>query len=361
MFSTAAMTASPDDASAQSGIPYAKGTIARLACAHARKAGLPLPPLLRRANLTAQQIGDPRARLAVRDQIRLLNVIAEELNDELLGFHLAQQCELREFGLLYYVGATSATLHDAVRRTARYSGLGNEGIAQECIDGRHFGINLRYVGVSRHVDRHQAEFWFTAATRILWRLSGQHFAPRRVRFMHPRSQQTEQLQGFFGGDLEFGAAGDDMIFQKSVGESPVVSADPYLNELLVRYCEEALAQRQSTRGSFRSTIENAIVPLLPHGEVRAAEIARQLGMSQRTFTRRLAAEDINFSSLMDQLRLDLAQRYFADGEATISQIAWLLGYQDVSAFSKAFRRWTGKSPREARVGARHGKSGRSRG
>lgn len=351
----------PDESTpTRDGIPYARGTIARLACAHARKTGVALPTLLRRTNLSAQQIGDPHARLAVRDQIRLLNVIADELNDELLGFHLAQRCELREFGLLYYVGATSATLFDAVRRTARYSGLGNEGIAQKCIDGRHFGINLRYVGVSRHIDRHQAEFWFTAATRILWRLSGRTFTPDRVRFMHSRAQQPSELREFFGGELEFGAACDDMIFAKSVGESPVVSADSYLNELLVRYCDEALAKRAVARGSFRSTIENAIVPLLPHGEVRAAQIARQLGMSQRTFTRRLAAEGFNFSTLMDQLRLDLAQRYFADGEATISQIAWLLGYQDVSAFSKAFRRWTGKSPREARVGARHGNTRSSR-
>ncbi len=334
----------------QSGIPYAKGTIARLACDHARKSGVALPALLRQANLTPQLIDDTRARLPVRDQVRLLNLIADELDDELLGFHLAQNCELREFGLLYYVGASSPTLFDAVRRTARYSGLGNEGIAQECIDGRDFGINLRYIGVSRHIDRHQAEFWFTAASRILWQLSGQRFTPRRVRFMHPRASQPPELRRFFGPELEFGAVGDDMIFAKSVGESPVVSADPYLNELLVRYCEEAMARRKAARTTFRSTVENAIVPLLPHGEVRAAQIARQLGMSQRTFTRRLAADGLGFSTLMDQLRLDLAQRYFADGEATISQIAWLLGYQDVSAFSKAFRRWTGKSPREARDG-----------
>ncbi len=359
------MHSSDDDAATRNGIPYASGVIARLACAHAREAGMQLPELLRRANLTSQQIGDRRARLAVRDQIRLLNLVADDLEDELLGFHLAQRCELRELGLLYYVGATSATLLDAMRRTARYSGLGNEGIAQRCIDGRHFGINLRYVGVSRHLDRHQAEFWFTAATRILWRLSGRNYLPDLVRFMHSRAQQPPELRGFFGGELEFGAAGDDMFFSRTVGQSPVVSADPYLNELLVRYCEEALAKRQAARTTFRSTVENTIVPLLPHGEVRAAQIARQLGMSQRTFTRRLGAEGLNFSALMDQLRLDLAQRYFADGEATISQIAWLLGYQDVSAFSKAFRRWTGKSPREARGGgprdgASHGRSARSR-
>lgn len=346
-----------DGASTQDGIPYAKGIIARLACAHARKAGVALPALLRHANLTPQQISDTRVRLAVRDQIRLLNVVADELDDELLGFHLAETCELREFGLLYYVGATSATLFDAVRRGARYSGLGNEGVAQQCISGRHFGLNLRYVGVSRHIDRHQAEFWFTAAMRILRQLAGQDLLPHRVRFMHPRAELPRELRNFFGGKLEFGAPGDDILFAKSVAESPVVSADPFLNELLVRYCEEALSQRQTARSSFRSTVENAIVPLLPHGEVRAGEIARQLGMSQRTFTRRLSTEGLNFSTLMDQLRLDLTQRYFADGEATISQIAWLLGYQDVSAFSKAFRRWTGKSPREARRGGAQRRKG----
>jgi AraC-like DNA-binding protein len=328
-------------------IPYAKGIIARMACAHARAAGLALPPLLRQVNLTSQQINDKRVRLPVRDQIRLLNVIADELDDDLLGFHLAENCELREFALLYYVFASSATVLEGMRRMARYTALGNEGVAQECIEGRSFGLRLRYVGVSRHIDRHQAEFWLTAAVRILRKLAGQTFIPLRVRLMHPRAQQPQEMRAFFGGEIEFAATSDALIFAKAVGEAPVVSADPYLNELLVRYNEESLLQRRASRTSFRSEVENAIVPLLPHDEVRAERIAHQLGLSQRTFTRRLQAEGLSFSMVMDQIRLDLALRYFADGDATISEIAWLLGYQDVSAFSKAFRRWTGKSPREA--------------
>lgn len=318
-----------------------------MACAYARAAGVSLPPLLRQVNLTVQVINDRRVRLAVRDQIRVLNVIATELDDELLGFHLAETCELRQFGLVYYAGATSATLLEAMHRMARYTKLGNEGVAQECIETRTFGLRQRYVGVSRHIDRHQAEFWFTALVRILRRLAGQTLIPRRVRFMHARAQSPKEMLAFFGGELEFGTTSDELLFAKSVGDVPVLSSDPYLNEVLVRYGEEALSQRHAAHSSFRSTVENAIVPLLPHGDVRAAGIARQLGMSQRTFTRRLQAEGLTFSTVMDQLRLDLAHRYFADDEATISQIAWLLGYQDVSAFSKAFRRWTGKSPREA--------------
>ena len=129
----------------------------------------------------------------------------------------------------------------------------------------------------------------------------------------------------------------------------MVSADPYLNELLTAYCEEALARRRTGRGGLRADVENAIVPLLPHGEARAGQVARRLGMSQRTLARRLASEDLTFASVLDGLRLDLADRYLADADLSISEIAWLLGYREVSAFTHAFKRWTGKTPREVRT------------
>ena len=130
---------------------------------------------------------------------------------------------------------------------------------------------------------------------------------------------------------------------------PVVSADPYLNKLLINYCEEALARRPANLGSFRSAVENAIIPLLPHGKAQAAEIARRLGVSQRTFARRLTAEGVTFSEVLESLKSYLAQRYLADDSLSISQIAWLLGYQEVSAFTHAFKRWTGIPPRPVRT------------
>ena len=129
---------------------------------------------------------------------------------------------------------------------------------------------------------------------------------------------------------------------------PVVSADPYLNKLLIRYFEEALARRPTNRGSFQTTVENAIVPLLPHGKVRVGEIARRLGVSQRSLARRLSFEGLTFSDVLDSLRTDLAERYLTEVDLSISQIAWLLGYQEVSALTHAFKRWTGTTPREAR-------------
>ena len=327
--------------------PSVIGAPARLAYAQAKAAGIDPRPLLKKSGLTLDQVTDPGIRLNVRDQIRFLNLVAAALKDEFLGFHLARLLELREIGLLYYVMASSETLIDALGRAARYSSIVNEGISQECIDGSKVGLSLHYVGVRRHRDRHQIEFRVTAILRTCRQLTGRHLVPDRVRFAHPRHRPLAEFVKFFGGHVEFGAAVDEITFAKSAGELRAVNADPYLNKLLIAYCEEALSERSNDRGSFRLAVENVIVPLLPHGKPRATQIARRLGVSQRTFARQLASEGLTFSNVLERLRLDLANRYLADKHLSISEIAWLLGYQEVSAFSHAFKRWTGKTARAA--------------
>jgi AraC-like DNA-binding protein len=320
----------------------------RLAYGRAKAAGVAVAPLLKASNLTVEQMDDPRIRLRVRDQIRFLNLIADALGDELLGFHLAQIPDLREIGLLYYVLASSDILIEALERGAHYTAIVNEGVSQKCIDGKDVRIVLNYVGVSRHLDRHQVEFWMTAIVRVCRQLTGLRLVPAHVRFAHLRERRPSEFAEFFGQDIEFGAAVDEVAFAKKVRNLPVVSADPYLNKLLIKYCEEALSCGRS-QGTFRASVENTIVPLLPHGKIRAGDIARRLGVSQRTFARRLASEGSTFTGLLESLRFDLANRYLAEESLPISELAWLLGYQEVGAFSHAFKRWTGKTPREARA------------
>ena len=344
------MTASTIDASALGSVPHVDGLISRLACARARKAGVALAPLLAKANLTVQQIDDSRVRLAARDQIQLLDLVADAVPDDLLGVHLAQHCDLREMGLLYYVLASSETVIEALRRAVRYAVLVNEGVLQQCTVGRQIRIAFKYVGISRHLDRHQSEFWMVLLVRVLRQLTGLGVSASRVRLVHARQKTPRELAPFLGRDIRFGASVDEISFSAPIGSARVIGADPYLNKHLIAYYEDALARRRVSRGSFRAQVENAVVPLLPHAEVRIGEIARRLGLSQRTLARRLNDEGLSFSALLAGLRHDLADRYLADGDTSISQIAWLLGYQEVSAFSKAYKRWSGKAPREVRSG-----------
>ena len=332
-------------------LPTASGTITRLAYTHAKETGLELEPLLKNAGLTVRQIEDPGVRLRVRDQIRFLDLVAIALKDDFLGFHLAQSPDLREMGWLYYVSASSETMNDALQRAARYSSIVNEGISLKHIDrGDSVVTAISYVGVSRHSDRHQIEFLAVTLVRMCRQLTGLHLMPSRVRFIHHRERICSAFLEFFGSDVDFGAAVDEVAFATTIKNMPVVSADPYLNKLLVTHFDHALSLRPTNRGSFRSSVENTIMPLLPHGKGRAVEIAPRLGLSQRTFARRLSLEGLTFSEVLERLRVDLAERYLTDERLSISQIAWLLGYREVSAFTHAFKRWTGKTPREVRSG-----------
>jgi AraC-like DNA-binding protein len=320
------------------------GMLARHAYAHAAEKGADVDTLLRKAGLSRGQIDDPDAHLEARRQIKFLNLVAEALGDDLLGFHLSQNFELRTVGLLYYVVASSDTLNEAILRAARYSSIVNEGIRLTQREGKGIGLTLEYVGMSRHLDCHLIEFWMAGLMRVCRELTNRRLTADRVTFVHRRSVNSE-LRAFYGCKLQFGADADETTFPLSVRNLPVVRADPYLNKLLIKYCEEALAHRETNRSSFGTSVENAIAVLLPHGRAQMSEVARKLGVSQRTLRRRLASEGLTFTGVLYALRSDLAKRHLADRSLSISKIAWLLGYSDVSVFSTAYKRQTGTTPR----------------
>jgi AraC-like DNA-binding protein len=337
------------DGGAFSSFPTALGGITRLAFARLQAAGIKPEPLLAKAGLVIEQIKDRSARIAVRHQIKFLALAAGALGDELLGFHLARDCDLRELGLLYYVPASSQTLGEALRRASRYTSMVNESLCVQYREGKSIRIILHYVGLPRHADRHQIEFCLTILIRLCRHLTRRHLIPTRTRIAHRGDRALSKVAEFLGGEIEFNAKIDEVAFAAAAGDITVVSADPYLNELLIVNCEKAMARRPMKRSTFESRVENTLAPLLPHGRTEVGEISRQLGMSRRTFARRLASEGLTFRKLLDTLRKELALKYLSDPGMPISQVAWVLGYREVSAFTHAFKRWTGKSPREARA------------
>src|SRR5262249_27013006 len=162
----------------------------------------------------------------------------------------------------------------------RYSQIVNEGISVELDTGRSTAIRLKYLGVERHLDHHQVEFWLTTAMRICRQLTNRRLAPSRVRIRHRQREDRPQLAAFFGCKVEFGADADEIVLPDNMGQLLIGGADPYLNGLLINYCEEALSSRKASRGSLRPDLENTIALLLPHGKAHAGSISRKLGMSE---------------------------------------------------------------------------------
>jgi AraC-like DNA-binding protein len=163
--------------------------------------------------------------------------------------------------------------------------------------------------------------------------------------MHHRSSLPSEFRRLFGPNVEFSCNADEIIYPGSLAHTPCANADPYLNALLERYCEQALVDRRKTSSTWQLKVENAIGPLLPHGQASIGTIASELGVSRRTLARRLASEGLTFRKVLDRLRYDLAKRYLREEELPISEIAWLLGYREASALNHAFKRWSGTAPK----------------
>jgi AraC-like DNA-binding protein len=327
-------------------VPTAGGGITRAAYILASQAQVSVEPLLRRADLSIAQVKNPRARIPVKDQIRFLNLVADELRDEFIGIRLARTVDLRELGLLYYVMASSKTLGDALQRVSRYSTIVNEGVHIRCRSGKFVDVTLNYFGVARQPDRHQIECIITILLRLCQKLTGLSLMPLRVKLAHHRSHLPSEFGPLFGARVAFACNTDQIVYPGSIAQTPLPNADPYLNELLVKYCDEAIAARRKRSTTWQLKVENAIAPLLPHGQAEIGKVAEELGVSRRTLARRLASEGVTFRKVLDSLRIDLAKRYLREKALPISEIAWLLGYQETSAFSHAFKRWTGNAPKQ---------------
>ena len=329
-------------------IPSASGGITRLACARLRERGKDVAAILSKVGLTIAEVDDPRMRLEARAQIKVLELAAEALGDELFGFHLARDFDLREIGLVYYVMASSERLTDALDNAARYSGIVNEGVRLRR-DETGAAIRLDYVGADRSHDRHHAEFWIVTLVRLCRKVTDGRLVPRHVKVRHRRTGSSADLRSFFGTDVAFGCDADEIGLSAAVAALPTVGRDTYLNRLLRQYADDALPKPATTRAAMRAEIERVLPELLPHGRAGIADVARRLNTSSRTLSRKLHEEGAGFADIRDALREALARRYLADRALPVSEIAWLLGYQEVSSFTHAFRRWSGVTPREFRL------------
>ncbi|MGB9045446.1 MAG: AraC family transcriptional regulator ligand-binding domain-containing protein [Pseudolabrys sp.] len=332
------------------------GLLSRLAYARARQEGIDVEPLLRKAGLTVEAIENKDAPLGVRNQIKFVELVANAVHDNLLGFHLAYTCDPREIGLLYYVAASAETLLDALLRVARYSFVVNDGIVLTVKRDDRLRVRFQYSGVARHTDTHQIESWMAAVIRVCRKVTDRDLKPVHVRIMHARTQDSRDIEKLLDSEIEIGTGADEVTFPAESGDYPIVTADPYLNRLCVRCAEEALVRLQKKTSPLKIRVENAIATLLPHRQTRIDVVAAKLGMSAKTLARRLAIEGSSFADILSTVRSALAHRYLADYGLQISEIAWLLGYSEIGAFTRAFQRWTGTNPRAAR--AKHQRSGK---
>jgi hypothetical protein len=192
----------------------------------------------------------------------------------------------------------SGNLGDALKRASRYSRITNEAIVLQYREAREPTLRLTYSGIPRHSDEQQIEFCIIAMVRLSCLLTGRRFLPRHVSMMHVRSKRVSRFARSLGKNIDFGSTADEIDFPTGSAEWALVDADPHLNKILLKVCEESLDARKRNPAAFRTTVENTLSSLLPHGQAHADVVAKKLGMSERTLARRLAEEGVTFNEVL---------------------------------------------------------------
>jgi AraC-like DNA-binding protein len=175
-----------------------------------------------------------------------------------------------------------------------------------------------------------------------------------VVFVHARNTNLREFERFYLCPVEFLCAGSDAVsfdlleFSTDTLAIPLVTADPKLLAALQPFCDEAAKERNTGAGTLRSAVEKEVERLLPHGKANVQSVAKKLALSVRSLSRRLAKEGTTYAGIVDELRRSLALQYLKEPGMSLSQIAWLLGYEGSTSFNHAFRRWTGQPPTDAR-------------
>jgi AraC-like DNA-binding protein len=261
-----------------------------------------------------------------------------------MGLRLAEQVRPESYAIFGNLIAASATLGEAALRATRLIRLATSAIRLSFLhDGDRASLSIEALDEPMH--REGIEFMVGAAGVIAEQIAGQKLEPIEVRFMHPAPPDLTHHRRLFDAPIRFEASSNAIVFDGALLDLPVPSRDANLSAALQRQAE-VLMDRKPVRG-FKSDVRAALAIELRGGDPSAERVAASLHMHAKTLTRRLRSEGTTFRRLLDQIRLELAERYLRQPGLSVEEVAYLLGYSDGSAFHRAFRRWTGRAPRSA--------------
>ena len=293
---------------------------------------------------------DPDSRIPFSQLVELYEKAAHLTGDSDFGLHLGETVDLKVFDVLGYAALNSATLGDAFARVARYHSIWTDGatFALERADDTS-AVIYRYADhqlISAH--RQDSEVTFAAVTAICRKLLDHAWTPLAVEFQHDQPRDLSEHRRLFCCPVRFGAPVNRLEFASASLALPIDRADPDLCALLDRHAQELLA-RYPHRDSIMDLARVIIGNELNGGDPSLERVAEQLGLSVRTLQRKLHESGTSHNELLDQMRSDLAKRYLREREMAICEVAYLLGFSEPSSFHRAFKRWTGLTPREFRT------------
>ena len=307
--------------------------------------GLDFAALARRAGLDPGLLTEPNARYPAAALQKLWKISAAESGDPLFGFRVGSLVRPGTFHALGLGIVSSTSVLAALNRIQRYSSIvsTNGRLALLHQDGL-VGLETRLDEMSVMPTIHCVDALVVGLCRILVQCAGPSAMPVKVVFMRPREAPAEAYREILGCPVEFDGRHIAIWFDASAAARPVLSGNAELaaeaDKLSARYIDELAPDSTAAR------VRALLLKAMPSGEFSRDAIARSLNQSASTLQRRLRDEGSSYQELLDATRHEMALEYLRRGRHSLVDVAFLLGFTDQSNFTRAFRRWTGKTPRE---------------
>ncbi|MCB9596045.1 MAG: AraC family transcriptional regulator [Sandaracinaceae bacterium] len=305
--------------------------------------------LFERAGLTELQLGDREARVPATHRDALVEGLAEVLADPDIGLTLGLTVPRGLAGTLDLAMRSAPDLGCALVTAARYwIVLGDVAGAELARRPDEIGLELTYPASHIRGRCHAAELSISWVLRVLRDLVGRNVIPSRVTFQSSAGPSLDAYRAWFGVTPRFEASCHGLYFRAEDAHAAGVQPDAALNDVLEHHLGRLVASVPARNEPTRDRVARVLTRELPSGEVTMELVAQRLGQSTRTLQRRLQAEGTTWAELLDETRASLASAHLADDRLALGEIAFLLGYASPAAFTRAYRRWTGRTPSEAR-------------
>ncbi|MCP5056519.1 MAG: AraC family transcriptional regulator [bacterium] len=329
-------------------------SVARAALEFVAAAGGPARSLRDEAGITAADLANPRRMLDLHRVVTLFNAAARELGDDALGLHVGASFGLATLGPFSYAVLNAPTVAVGLANLARYSAALGQGLGTPPLEVRGETATLeipRIPAADRNALRHLAEAGLVMLVRMMRRLRGPDWQPHDVSFQHDAPSDPREHVAAICPRLRFGCTVASISFDARDLRAEVPGADRYLLPIAEHQLQDALEPTEGSDPWLRD-VEMLVASRVCDGHPPIRSVAPQLGLSVRTLQRRLEERSILYRDLVARVRFQLARRYLEETVNDLEEIAFLLGYSELSAFDHAFRRWTGQTPQGFRRKAR---------
>lgn len=317
--------------------------------------GLAPRALVAELGLPARCLDEPDLLVPAVPVAQLLELAAERGREPAFGLRMAASRRLSNLGPLGLLLRDQPTLRHALDALARHIHRHNEAFSVSVVaQGPLVSIREEtQLGANVPV-RQSVELAMGTTFRVLRIFLGEGWRPHSVLLRHAAPRSTAWHARLFGSQVAFGQEVNDIVCHAADLQAPNPGADP----VMARYAQPLLEAAPGAHPSMRERVRPLIVLLLPRGHCRVEVVAQHLGVDRRTVANHLAAEGTSFTALVDAMRQDLCSRYLEDGARSLSEVALLLGFSELSAFSRWHRTRYGVAARQVqRARAAAGRGG----